>query len=1070
MAWARKGGGVGIESVGRVRRVIRRAALKACVKAGVKAVVLPAVLAAIAMSTATALPLPVPVRAALKTACSEAPQAADPAADIDALAREQPLQAWALACQRGLSGEGADSLAAAADAAAALQRLQRDAAAAPLLDALEPLASAGDAPARFRVAWHWAKGQQAARHGEVDKAGRHYEAAAQQLALLADPPPLLLLRLQIASVHVAVHRRQLDAGELAARRARERIEALGLQRSLLMADWLDASTELAYARQDWPGALAFAQQQAALYRDLGLGEDPQIVQSLASAGALLYLLNRTAEARAVLGEGLLLVERHPLAEPQAQMALLNNLSSHGNADPGCRAQQRSVDAARRLFGPEHPRQVRSLMHRSLCQLLHGRYAESLAGYADAQRLAERHPDEVSLLTRLELHDGMAHIHTRLVDDEAAQAQIERGLVLVGTDPALGYWRGRMLRRRSVLSSRAERWTAAAAEHREAAELMGAALGARHPLVLELHAERCVAEVRGKLPTGGCDLLRDAGPALVGASSGYRSRVHSALAIEAEDRGDGDTALRERLMAVAAAQSEDLRDPLWSALAALAEQLWQRGQHQLALLFGKEAIAATEALRAGITRSAPAERGFLSDKLRVYRQLAAWLAAEGRLDEAVDTLRLLKEEEFYNFMQRDGGLVDARRRTELTPLEQQWRERWRALPAPGGNAAADQAWLQQAERLLGELSRGAPTLRPAALQPPADPPPAGVLRVTGLATADELLLVLDSQQGRQVSRQRWAEPDLAREIGELLATLDGRDDALPALRRLYGRIGAPMAEAAVRVGATRIELHLDGALRYLPFAALNDGQRYLAQRFTLVHRVGGGGRPAVASAPAVLKAFGTTRAASGLAPLAGVAEELCGIVGGPVRGLDGPTALRHGCSSQGTGRGAWRGEAWVDEQFTAQRLATSTEAPAGGTPALLHVGTHFQLRPGNVARSWLLLGDGSRLHLSEMAQMRFDGSALVTLSACETGRGSGQADGREVDGLSMIVLRRGAAAVMASLWRVDDGSTSALMQDFYRELRRGDPAQALQRAQLRMIGGATRQSAARHWAGFYVTQP
>ena len=154
-------------------------------------------------------------------------------------------------------------------------------------------------------------------------------------------------------------------------------------------------------------------------------------------------------------------------QPEAQITLLNNLATHGNDDPACTLQQRAVDAARRLLGEAHPRRVRGLMHRSLCQLFLGRYAEALAGYGEAQALAEASPGVVGTLTRLELHDGLAHIHTRLVDDEAAAAQIDRGLALIGSDPALGYWRGRMLRRRAVLSSRAGRWLDAAAEHQHA---------------------------------------------------------------------------------------------------------------------------------------------------------------------------------------------------------------------------------------------------------------------------------------------------------------------------------------------------------------------------------------------------------------------------------------------------------------------------------------------------------------------------------------------------------------------------------------------------------------------------
>ena len=76
----------------------------------------------------------------------------------------------------------------------------------------------------------------------------------------------------------------------------------------------------------------------------------------------------------------------------------------------------------------------------------------------------------------------------------------------------------------------------------------------------------------------------------------------------------------------------------------------------------------------------------------------------------------------------------------------------------------------------------------------------------------------------------------------------------------------------------------------------------------------------------------------------------------------------------------------------------------------------------------------------------------------------------LDGLNMLVIRRGARAVLASLWRVDDRSTSVLMREFYRQLGRLGPAEALQRAQqvLRNSPGGA-WAAPFHWAGFYLTQ-
>lgn len=137
--------------------------------------------------------------------------------------------------------------------------------------------------------------------------------------------------------------------------------------------------------------------------------------------------------------------------------------------------------------------------------------------------------------------------------------------------------------------------------------------------------------------------------------------------------------------------------------------------------------------------------------------------------------------------------------------------------------------------------------------------------------------------------------------------------------------------------------------------------------------------------------------------------------------------------------------------------------------MLHLGTHFYLRPGNSMRSWLLLGDGGQLTLDRISALDFSGISLTTLSGCQTGMGGAvTSDGREVEGLSAIVQRRGSESVIASLWRVEDQSTASLMRKLYDEMAtlhagNGRTARALQLAQLSLI--------AKHpyyWAGFLLT--
>jgi CHAT domain-containing protein len=75
--------------------------------------------------------------------------------------------------------------------------------------------------------------------------------------------------------------------------------------------------------------------------------------------------------------------------------------------------------------------------------------------------------------------------------------------------------------------------------------------------------------------------------------------------------------------------------------------------------------------------------------------------------------------------------------------------------------------------------------------------------------------------------------------------------------------------------------------------------------------------------------------------------------------------------------------------------------------------------------------------------------LVCLSACDTGLVDESLPWDEFEGLANVFLQAGAAAIVSSLWAVDDRSTALLMQRFYENVNhRGQaPAAALREAQL-----------------------
>jgi tetratricopeptide (TPR) repeat protein/CHAT domain-containing protein len=76
-----------------------------------------------------------------------------------------------------------------------------------------------------------------------------------------------------------------------------------------------------------------------------------------------------------------------------------------------------------------------------------------------------------------------------------------------------------------------------------------------------------------------------------------------------------------------------------------------------------------------------------------------------------------------------------------------------------------------------------------------------------------------------------------------------------------------------------------------------------------------------------------------------------------------------------------------------------------------------------------------LTAEDVSGLDLAGTALVVLSACETGLGAVEA-GEGVFGLRRSFVLAGARALVMSLWKVPDEPTSQLMADFYRRLSRG----------------------------------
>jgi CHAT domain-containing protein len=319
---------------------------------------------------------------------------------------------------------------------------------------------------------------------------------------------------------------------------------------------------------------------------------------------------------------------------------------------------------------------------------------------------------------------------------------------------------------------------------------------------------------------------------------------------------------------------------------------------------------------------------------------------------------------------------------------------------------------------------------------------GTVLVHTLAAENELFLVLTTPGSALAKSSPIGREELAKKARAFRALLnDPLSDPRPAAKELHDLIIGPLAEELDGAGAKTVMFSLDGPLRYVPMAALHDGEKWFAETRASVlfvetakHNL----KDLPDKSPAAA-AFGVSKAHGFFPALDEVPRELRAVIRS-----DG---------SPGAANGVLDGRFFLDEGFTRDSLKRGLR----GSANVAHIASHFQfLVPGGAARdnSYLLLGDGSRLTVADIKdELDLGGLDLLTLSACNTAAGIASGEGAEVESMGNVILSLGAKAVLATLWPVNDVSTALFMSDFYR-FRYGDDsadkAESLRLAQLALM--------------------
>jgi hypothetical protein len=282
-------------------------------------------------------------------------------------------------------------------------------------------------------------------------------------------------------------------------------------------------------------------------------------------------------------------------------------------------------------------------------------------------------------------------------------------------------------------------------------------------------------------------------------------------------------------------------------------------------------------------------------------------------------------------------------------------------------------------------------------------------IADLGAEDEILTLLESFQF-QFGTLRFGRESL----GPFMPELKKRADSY--LQKLYEKLIKPLE---IFVGERDLVIVQAGPLNYVPFHALNNGEKYLIETREIVHAPS-------ASIWRSLNEKPMKKISNAL--LMGFADENIPLVNHEIMAL----------------KGIFRaGKTFTDRDATFENYTAN--APKYD---LVHLACHGQFRPDNPMFSSLHLADGW-VTVQDVCSQRLK-AGLVTLSACETGLNKIFA-GDEILGLARGFLSAGAASLVVSLWTVNDAAASSLVKSFYTHLQRGSSvAASLRHAQLEFI--------------------
>ena len=501
------------------------------------------------------------------------------------------------------------------------------------------------------------------------------------------------------------------------------------------------------------------------------------------------------------------------------------------------------------------------------------------------------------------------------------------------------------------------------------------------------------------------------------------------------------------------------------------------QPELSIVFYKQSVNVRESIRDDL-KELPQElqQSFADSVADDYRALANLLLQQNRILEAQRVLDLLKVQELDEYFQdvqrsaqTETGIDFWQVETDLLALYQQVLDQATELAEleakpPTSRTAAEQQRLAELravrdeaegwfERFLDDpdviatvdeirASTQGQNLEPENFE---DLPnnlrqlPQKTAALYPLILEDRLELVLIMPDGPPL---RYP---IAVSSTELKETIVAFGQALnspvsniePLAQQLYTWLIGPMAQQLDQAGIESLIYAPDGVLRYIPLAALHDGEQYLAQRFSISH-VTAASLTDLNLKPQETEGRLLAAACAECSFTVTIADQAFPFADLPFTQTEVEILAEQ-----------------VDEVDVLLNQAFNPAAMADlPSYRIVHLATHAAFVTGAPEESFIVFGSGDIINLRDIRRdWQLDNAELVVLSACETAVGSAElGSGIEILGLGYQIERAGAQATLASLWKVSDGGTQALMNAFYGALQQADmtKTEALRQAQIALI--------------------